>query len=194
MKKMGKMKLGKLLSVFLVFLWVAALVGTAVAASAAEVAITSVGQSPDGVMVRVLTRKLGIETDYDALMKSDALGADLKVLIAVIGGSSKGLGAAGIDKEEEIARAVTLVEAAKGKNIKTLVMHVGGEGRRGELSDLFVRAVTPLGDRVVVVKSGNADNLFGTLKAPSADLIEVENIQAAAVPLEATLKEWGAAE
>jgi hypothetical protein len=56
-----------------------------------------------------------------------------------------------------------------------------------------VRAVVPLGDRVVVVKSGNADNLFGTLKGPSSDLIEVENIQAAAVPLEATLKEWGAA-
>jgi hypothetical protein len=153
-----------------------------------------VGQSPDGMMVRVLTKKLNVETDYDALMKDGALGTNLKVLIAVVGGSSKGLGAAGIDKEEEIARAVALIEAARQKNIKVLVMHVGGEGRRGELSDLFVRAVVPLGDRVVVVKSGNADNLFGTLKAPDADLIEVANIQAAAAPLEAALKEWGAAE
>lgn len=180
----------KFLSAFLAFLCIAAPAG---AAFAAEVAITSVGQSPDGMMVRVLTKKLGVEADYDALMKEGALGADLKVLIAVVGGSSKGLGAAGIDKEEETARAVKLIEAAKEKNIKVLVMHVGGDGRRGELSDLFARAVTPLGDRVVVVKSGNADNLFGTLKAPNAGLIEAENIQAAAAPLEAALKEWGAA-
>jgi hypothetical protein len=145
------------------------------------------------MMVRVLTKKLSIETDYDALMESGALGADLKVLIAVIGGSSKGLGAAGIDKEEESARAVALIEAARQKNIKVLVMHVGGEGRRGELTDLFIRAVTPLGDRLIVVKSGNADNIFGTIKAPDAALIEAENIQAAAVPLGEALKEWGAA-
>jgi dihydropteroate synthase len=157
---------------------------------AADVAITSVGQSPDGMMVKVLMRKLGIEPDYDAMMKSDAL-KDQKVLIAVVGGSSKGLGAAGIDKEEERKRAVTLIGDAKEKNIKVLVMHVGGEGRRGELSDLFARAVAPLGERVIVVKSGNADNLFGATKAQDADLIEVENIQAAVTPLEATLKEWG---
>ncbi|MDR1379383.1 MAG: DUF6305 family protein [Synergistaceae bacterium] len=180
----------KFLSVFLALACV--LLPTSIA-FAAEVAITSVGQSPDGMMVRVLTKRLGIETDYDALMKSGAIGTDLKVLITVIGGSSKGLGAAGIDKEEEIARAIDLIEAAKEKNVKVLAMHVGGEGRRGELSDLFVRAVAPLGDRVVVVKSGNADNLFRTLKAAEADLIEVENIQAVAAPLEATLKEWNAA-
>jgi hypothetical protein len=179
--------------VFSIFLALLCIVAPAGAVFAAEVAITSVGQSPDGMMVRVLTKRLNVETDYDALMKSGSLGADLKVLIAVVGGSSKGLGAAGIDKEEESARAVDLVEAARRKNVKVLVMHVGGEGRRGELTDLFVRAVAPLGDRLIVVKSGNADNLFGTLKALDAVLIEVENIQAAAAPLGEVLKEWGAA-
>jgi hypothetical protein len=145
------------------------------------------------MMVKVLMRKLAIESDYDAMMKSDAL-KDQKVLIAVVGGSSKGLGAAGIDKEEEQKRAVALIGDAKGKNVKVLVMHVGGEGRRGELTDVFIRAVTPLAERVIVVKSGNADNLFGTVKAPDADLIEAESIQAAGSPLEATLKEWGVAE
>ncbi|MDR1649831.1 MAG: DUF6305 family protein [Synergistaceae bacterium] len=175
-----------------VFLALSCILVSAGAAFAAKVAITSVGQSPDGMMVRVLTKKLGVETDYDAMMKSVSLGADLEVLIAVVGGSSKGLGAAGIDKEEESARAVALVEAARQKNVKILVMHVGGEGRRGELTDLFVRAVAPLGDRLIVVKSGNADNIFGTLKAPDAALIEAENIQAAAAPLGEALKEWGA--
>ncbi|GHS99025.1 hypothetical protein AGMMS50276_21910 [Synergistales bacterium] len=160
-------------------------------ALAADVAITSVGQSPDGVMVKVLMKKLNIEPDYDALMKAGSFGAQ-KVLIAVVGGSSKGLGAAGIDKEQEQARAIALIEDAKSKNIHVLVMHVGGEGRRGELSDLFARAVTPLGERVIVVKSGNADNLFGTAKAQNAELIEVPNIQATVTPLKAALEEWGA--
>jgi hypothetical protein len=163
------------------------------AAFAADVAITSVGQSPDGMMVRVLMRRLSIDPDYDALMKPDAL-AGHKVLIAVVGGSSKGLGAAGIDKDEENARAVGLINAAKGKNMKILVMHVGGEGRRGDLSDMFIEAVTGLGDRVIVVKSGNADGIFEKTKAASAQLVEVENIQAAAAPLEAALKEWGITE
>jgi hypothetical protein len=172
-----------------VFLLLACMLLSSEAALAADVAITSVGQSPDGMMVKVLMRKLAIESDYDAMMKNDAL-QDQKVLIAVVGGSSKGLGAAGIDREQEQKRAVDLVEDAKKKNIRVLVMHVGGEGRRGELSDVFVRAVAPLAERVIVVKSGNADNLFGTTKAPDADLIEVDNIQAAVTPLEATLKEW----
>jgi hypothetical protein len=157
---------------------------------AADVAITSVGQSPDGVMVKVLMKKLGIEPDYDALMQAGSLSGQ-KVLIAVVGGSSKGLGAAGIDKEQEQARAIALINDAKAKNIKVLIMHVGGEGRRGELSDLFARAVTPLGERVIVVKSGNADNLFGATKAQNAELIEVPNIQATVTPLKAALEEWG---
>jgi hypothetical protein len=164
---------------------------SATGARAADVAITSVGQSPDGMMVKVLMKKLKLEPDYNPLMKAGEFSGQ-KVLIAVLGGSSKGLGAAGIDKEEEQARALALINDAKAKNIRVLIMHVGGEGRRGELTDLFLRAVTPLGERVIVVKSGNADNIFDTTKAPDADLIEVANIQATATPLEATLKEWGA--
>ena len=160
------------------------------AAAAAEVAITSVGQSPDGMMVKVLMKKLKIEPDYDALMKPSALGGQ-KVLIAVVGGSSKGLGAAGIDKEQEKSRAIGLINEAKKKNMKVLIMHVGGDGRRGALTDLFINAVTGLGDRVIVVKSGNQDGIFGKAKAASAKLIEVENIQATVTPLEAAFKEWG---
>jgi hypothetical protein len=162
------------------------------AAFAADVAITSVGQSPDGMMVKVLMRRLNIEPDYDALMEPGAL-KNQKALIAVIGGSSKGLGAAGIDKEQEKTRAVGLINEAKKKNVKILVMHVGGEGRRGDLSDMFINEVAGLGDLVIVVKSGNADGIFGKMKAASAQLIEIENIQAAVTPLEAAFKEWGVA-
>ena len=159
-------------------------------ALAAEVAITSVGQSPDGMMVKVLLKKLKMDADYDSMMKPTAL-KDHKVLIAVIGGSSKGLGAAGIDKNQEKDRAMALVNAAKKAKMKVLVMHVGGEGRRGALTDMFVEAVNPHGDRVIVVKGGNIDGLFTKTKGKNAKLIEVKDIQAAATPVEEALKEWG---
>lgn len=177
----------KYIHVFLLSLCVLVLAG---AAFGAEVAITSVGQSPDGMMVKVLMKKLNVEPDYDALMKNDAL-SDQKVLIAVVGGSSKGLGAAGIDKDQENARALSLIDAAKEKGMKILIMHVGGEGRRGDLTDMFVTAVTSKGDRVIVVKSGNQDGIFTNNKAAEAQLIEVDNIQATVGPLGEAFKEWG---
>ena len=71
------------------------------AAFAADVVLTSVGQSPDVMMVRVVLRKMKIDADSEPLLKADAL-AGRKVLVAVVGGSSKGLGAAGINKDQEV--------------------------------------------------------------------------------------------
>jgi hypothetical protein len=165
------------------------LIASASAALAADVALTSVGQSPDAVMVRVVMRKLKVEADYDALMKPEALGSQ-KVLIAVVGGSSKGLGAAGINADQEKARAISLLEAAKKKGMKILVMHVGGEGRRGTLTDLFINAAVPFGERLVLVKGGNNDGLFTKLAKKGVPITEVETVAAVQAPLEQALKDW----
>jgi len=165
------------------------LIASASAALAADVALTSVGQSPDAVMVRVVMRKLKVEADYDALMKPEALGSQ-KVLIAVVGGSSKGLGAAGINADQEKARAISLLEAAKKKGMKILVMHVGGEGRRGTLTDLFINAAVPFGERLVLVKGGNNDGLVTKLAKTGVPITEVETVAAVQAPLEQALKDW----
>ena len=52
-------------------------------AFAAPVALTPMGQSPDGMMVRVVLKSLAVEADYDALMKPEAL-SDQKVLLSLI--------------------------------------------------------------------------------------------------------------
>jgi hypothetical protein len=161
-------------------------------AFASEIALTSIGQSPDAVMVNVILKRLKIAADYSAGMKAADI-ADQKVLIAVVGGSSKGLGAAGIDRSEELARGVALIRAAKSKGIKTLVMHVGGEGRRGELSDMFIEGIFPLADALIVVKGANADGLFDRVKPASVVMIEADGIQTAGSVLEPVLKEWGIA-
>ncbi|MDR3230033.1 MAG: DUF6305 family protein [Synergistaceae bacterium] len=161
-------------------------------AAASEIALTSIGQSPDAVMVNVVLKRMKVAADYNATMKEADL-AGHKILIAVVGGSSKGLGAAGIDRDQELARGIALVNAAKSQGLKALVMHVGGEGRRGELSDMFVEGVFPLADALIVVKGANADGLFDRVKPASATVLEADGIQTVGGSIETVLKEWGLA-
>lgn len=161
------------------------------AAWCADVALTSVGQSPDATMVKVVLKKLKVENDHDNLFTPEKL-AGQKVLLAVVGGSSKGLGAAGIDKDQEKARAVGLIEAAKEKGMKVLVLHVGGAGRRGQLTDMFIEAVVPLADALIVVKGGNDDGLFGRLiEGKNVPFTEVPTVRDTEGPLGEFLKQWG---
>ncbi len=162
------------------------------AAFSSELALTSVGQSPDGMMVRVILKKLKLEANYGPMMKASDLSGE-KVLIFVVGGSSKGLGAAGIDKADEKDRATALMEKAQSLGMKVLVMHVGGEGRRGQLSDYFIESAIPFGDKLIVVKGGNEDGIFDKLKKPEAVLLISDSIKSSQEELAAVLKEWGIA-
>ncbi|MDR2527979.1 MAG: DUF6305 family protein [Synergistaceae bacterium] len=159
---------------------------------AAGIALTAVGQSPDAVMVNVILKKQKIAADYNAMMQETDL-TEQKVLIAVVGGSSKGLGAAGIDRNQELTRGIALINAAKAKGLKTLVMHVGGEGRRGELSDAFIAGIVPLADALIIVKGANADGFFDKLKPASIVMVEANGIQTVGGDLAVVLKEWGVA-
>lgn len=134
--------------------------------------ITSVGQSADGQMVRVLADRSGLDYQYDAVASSVS---GYKTLILVIGGSSKGLGAAGINPAQEEQRVRDLISAAKGSGIKILAMHVGGEARRGELTDQFIRLAVPSADHIIVVADGNQDNIFSQLNG-SVQLDQAESI------------------
>lgn len=180
----------KLQSLVLSFVLIAA---AAAAASAAEVALTSIGQSSDAMMVRVVLKSLGVEADYDTVMQPDAL-TEQKALVAVVGGSSKGLGAAGINQEDELKRASALLKAARDKGVKVIVMHVGGEGRRGTLSDLFIEAAVPQADVLVIVDGANADGFFDRLAQPNNIPVKVApNVNGTKAPLGETLTEFGVA-
>lgn len=128
--------------------------------------ITSVGQSADGQMVRILAQRAGLNFTYDSVAGADALSG-YKTVALVVGGSSKGLGAAGINLDQEEQRAQALIDAAKSSGIAVIVMHVGGEARRGDLTDRFVRVSAPKADYMIVVAEGNMDNLFGQIAGDS---------------------------
>lgn len=124
-----------------------------------DILITSVGQSADARMIKVVAGKLQLTCDFEQIAKPDII-KNYKILVIVVGGSSKGLGAAGIDKEQELIRAQELIKEAKVRSVKILVMHVGGEARRGALSDAFLNEVVPYADHLIVVENGNKDGYF----------------------------------
>lgn len=139
--------------------------------------VTSIGQASDIVVVKAL---LNTQLKMDLAVNPLAQPADLaglKTLIVVVGSSAKGLGAAGLDMSREIARAQALLSAARAQKIAVLVLHTGGEARRGKTSNDLIDIVVPEADQVIVVAGGNKDKAFNTLAARrNAPVVEVEKL------------------
>jgi hypothetical protein len=178
-----------MVSVRKVFVAVCVLLCFAGASFAADIALTSAGQSPDAMMVRVVLKKLGVEADSDPLMKPE--GLTQKILIVVIGGSSKGLGAAGIDKDQEIARLAALLKAAAGKNVKILAMHVGGEGRRGNSPTNSLRPWPCRGQARRGRRGKRGRHLHESRERKKTPILGAPNVSGVAAPLKEILAEWG---
>ncbi len=158
---------------------------------AADVVLTPFGQSPDAMMVKVVLKKLGVAGRLEKTLRADGL-QDEKVLITVVAGSSKGLGEAGIDKDAEIIRMQELVKAAKASGMKVLVMHIGGKGRRGTLTDIFIVEAIPMADKLIVVEGGDFDGLFsGLVKGMDLEMLTAESVRGTTEPLQQVLTEWG---
>ena len=164
MYKRNKTRVSSLLiNVLLVMLFLLFLTGVSFSSDEApQILITSIGQSPDARMINVLISRYQIEAAYEQLATPEMV-KDYKMVIAVIGGSSKGLGAAGIDKEQELSRSKSLIKEVKELEVSLLVMHIGGEARRGALSDAFLDVVVPYADHLIIVDSGNTDGYFNKM-------------------------------
>jgi len=139
------------------------------------VLIASIGQSAGAQQARILAMKAGLDFTFEQRPSADMLDGNA-TLIVVLGASSKGLGAAGVDMDGEIAWATELVEAARELEMRIIAMHIEGGARRGPSSDLATTTFAPLADHIVVKGSnpeaewteseeadGNADGLFTTI-------------------------------
>jgi hypothetical protein len=146
--------------------------------------LTSAGQSAEVQMVSVLAKRAGLDFSLVKLAQPEDLD-QRKTLMVSIGASLKGLGAAGLDMAQETARVNALLEAASTQNIPLLALHLGGESRRGQLTDDLAAALIPKAALVIVVKSGNQDGFFTTLcEQHGVTLIEVERAPDALQPLQ----------
>lgn len=151
--------------------------------------LTSVGQSADHEMVEVLLERAAVAYKTVVQAKSgDLATSGAKTLILVVGGSTKGLGAAGISADAEIARAKAVIAEAKRLGMTIIGLHIGGEARRGELSDKFIEAAIPSCHYVVVVSEGNKDGFFDRLCAGKIPLDKVDRMAKAVEPLQKAFK------
>ena len=151
--------------------------------------VTTVGQTADIEMVKVLLERAAVPHKADAQAKAGSLAASgAKTLVLVLGGSTKGLGAAGISPEVELERAKALLAEARKLGMTVLGLHVGGEARRGQLSDRFIEAAIPACHYVVVVADGDKDGFITRLCGAKIPLDKVERIARAVEPLKRAFK------
>jgi len=147
------------------------------------VLITSAGQSADVSMAELLCKKAGVKATVLPMARESDL-KEVKTLIIVAGFSSKGLGAAGVSREEEMERVQGMISGAGKNKIPILMMHIGGMARRGGQSDDFNKAAAEAADCMIVVKQGDEDQLFSNIAAQrKVPLHLVDKMSGAVVPL-----------
>lgn len=167
----------------------AALAPVPLAAQAAEakaelpVLVTSCGQSIGPTTIKVVLQRLKMDYDIDALATPETLKAKpYKSLIITMGASLKGMGAAGIQIEDELARAAALIAAARKQGVKIIGAHIEGMKRRsqgaaaGDTTDeQSIDAVAPNADLLLVLKDGNSDGRFTVIsQSKKIPLVEFE--------------------
>ncbi|WP_294146196.1 DUF6305 family protein [uncultured Clostridium sp.] len=145
------------------------------------VLLTSVGQSADYEMVKTMLDKNNIKCEKNSLATSADLEG-IKTLMLAVGGSSKGLGAAGIDANGELERVAELIGAADEQGIVIIAVHVGGEARRGDLSDKFIAPSFEKADYAIVVADGDKDGLMKGLAAQAGIPFDEVSSMADVVP------------
>ena len=137
------------------------------------VLVTSCGQSPGPVRLKVFMKRLKIDHVYNVMATADDLiaakkeGKPFKSLIIVTGASLKGMGAAGISLEDELDRTKVLIAEAKKQGIMVIGSHIEGMERRsqgasaGDNSDeLSIDTVCPESALLLIRKDGDEDGRF----------------------------------
>ena len=140
------------------------------------VLVSECGQGGGSMKLKVFMKRLKLNHEYDVLATADLLvkrqkaGNPIKSLIIVTGASLKGMGAAGISIDDEIARSRELMAEAKKQGITLIGAHIDGMARRaqgaavGDNSDeLSIDAVCPESAILIIRQDGNEDGRFTTI-------------------------------
>jgi len=174
---------------FVLALLPASAAGQAPAAKAElPVLVTSCGQSNGPTTIKIVLQRLKMTFDIEPLATPETLqakakaGTPYKSLIITMGASLKGMGAAGIEIEDELTRASALIAEARKLGVKIIGAHIEGLKRRsqgaaaGDTTDeQSIDTVAPNADILVVYKEGNSDGRFTVIsQAKKIPLVEFE--------------------
>jgi hypothetical protein len=118
-------------------------------------------------MIWVLSKQIKLPCDRDDLLTAEKLkikaeaGTPYKTLIITTGTSMKGMGAAGVDIDFEIARIKAVIEEAKKQGILIIGAHIEGMARRVDDTDAAsIAAVVPDSKLLLIREDSNEDDYF----------------------------------
>jgi hypothetical protein len=176
MKTLSKLSVGLLLVGFLLLSFSSLIAQDKPLKAKEPVLVTSCGQSPGPMKLKVFMKRLKFDHVYDLQVMADDLvakkkeGKPYKTMIIVTGASLKGMGAAGISIDDELARTKALIAEARKQGIKIIGSHIEGMARRsqgaseGDNSDeMSIDAVCPESDLMLIKKEGDEDGRFTTI-------------------------------
>lgn len=132
------------------------------------VVITSIGQAPGGMQVAILLKRAGIaNTRIESLTAQDLADAAknpakaFNTLILSMGTSGKGMGAAGINVNTEVARCNALAAQAKKLGIFVVGVQIEGSSRRTDEADEKSNAVVSKHSDLLIVRTEvDSDGFF----------------------------------
>jgi hypothetical protein len=129
--------------------------------------VTTCGQSPGALMIWVLSKQIKLPCDRADLLKAEDLkakaeeGNPYKTLIITTGTSMKGMGAAGVDIDFEVARIKAIIEEAKQEGIFIIGAHIEGMARRVDETDAAsIATVIPESKLLLIREDSNEDGYF----------------------------------
>jgi len=129
--------------------------------------VTTCGQSPGALMIWVLCKQIKLPCDREDLLTAEHLkakaeeGNPYKTLIITTGTSMKGMGAAGVDIDYEVARIEAIIEEAKKEGILIIGAHIEGMARRVDATDAAsIATVIPESKLLLIREDGNEDGYF----------------------------------
>ena len=129
--------------------------------------VTTCGQSPGALMIWVLSKQIKLPCDREDLLTAEHLkakaaeGNPYKTLIITTGTSMKGMGAAGVDIDFEVARIEAVIEEAKKEGILIIGAHIEGMARRVDATDAAsIATVIPESKLLLIREDSNEDGYF----------------------------------
>jgi hypothetical protein len=141
------------------------------------VLITSLGQNPDGLMIKVVLSKIGVENNYLELASSEDLKNNYHSVVMAVGVSYKGLGAAGINYNAEISRTKKIVSEAIKKECPIIFVYFGENPGREKRTIQLIKLVAPYSAYLIIKEDANQDKYFAeTAQENKIPLIIVANL------------------
>ena len=129
--------------------------------------VTICGQSPGALMIWVLSKQIKLLCDREDLLTAEDLKAKVdegnpyKTLIITTGTSMKGMGAAGVNIDYEVARIKAVIEEAKKEGILIIGAHIEGMARRVDATDAAsIATVIPESKLLLIREDSNEDGYF----------------------------------